>query len=136
MRYVRLVGLVLVLLQFFVFCFLFTSLVLYFVTAPNRSSYGEQYTSLKPRVIKILTQQALRIDRPPPTQYGGIVGISLFGPRAVDSFLLPLARAYWERWEIDLMTVSKSGEGGGDTLREYELSMCQQALLVSQSLYT
>lgn len=91
---------------------------------------------MKPRVIKILTHQALRIDRPPPTQYGGIVGISLFGPRAVDAFLLPLARAYWERWEMDLMAVAKFGEGGGDALREYELSMCQQALLVSWCLYS
>jgi len=97
--------------------------------------YGEQYTTMKPRVIKILTQQALRIDRPPPTQYGGIVGISLFGPRAVDAFLLPLARAYWERWEMELMAVAKFGEGGGNALREYELSMCQQALLNSIGIF-
>lgn len=93
-------------------------------------SYGDQYTSIKPRVIKLLTQQALRIDRPFPTQYGGIVGISLFGSRAIDAFLLPLARAYWERWEMELDIVTKSGGGGGDALREYELHMCQQALLV------
>ena len=72
---------------------------------------------MKPRLIKLLTQQALRIDRPLPTQYGGIVGMSLFGPRAIDAFLLPVARVYWERWEEQLKTLeealAKSAEGKG-----------------------
>ena len=86
---------------------------------------------MKPRCIKLLTQQALRLDRPLSTQFGGIVGISFFGPRAVDAFLLPLAKQYWETWEKELaqmMTVKEKK----DTMKEYELHMCQQALLVSR----
>lgn len=92
--------------------------------------YGDQYTTMKPRCIKLLTQQALRLDRPLPTQFGGIVGISLFGPRAVDAFLLPLAREYWETWEAELKQVTAFKEKR-DVMKEYELHMCQQALLVS-----
>jgi transcription initiation factor TFIID subunit 6 len=72
--------------------------------------YGHQYPTVRPRVIRLLTQQALRPDRPLPTQYGGIVGISLFGPRAVDAFLLPIAREYWERWERELLRVGGVGD--------------------------
>merc|ERR1712194_674839 len=94
--------------------------------------YGDQYTTMKPRIIKLLTQQALRVDRPLATQYGGIVGISLFGPRAVDAFLLPLAQEYWERWEGELQSLTNNAVNNGgkrDVGREYELNMCQQTLL-------
>lgn len=92
--------------------------------------YGDQYTTMKPRCVKLLTQQALRFDRPLSTQYGGIVGISLFGPRAIDAFLLPLAKDYWETWDAELKQVMSSKEKR-DKMKEYELHMCQQALLVS-----
>jgi transcription initiation factor TFIID subunit 6 len=66
------------------------------------NAYGDQYATARPRVIGLLMRQALRPDRPLPTQYGGMVGISLFGPRAIDAFLLPIAREYWEHWEGEL----------------------------------
>jgi hypothetical protein len=69
------------------------------------------------------------MDRPLATQYGGIVGISLFGERAVDAFLLPMAREYWERWEKELEEVMAREER--DEMKKHELNMCQQALLVS-----
>lgn len=110
--------------------------------------YSSQYTTMKPRIIKLLTQQALRIDRPLVTQYGGIVGLSLFGARAVDAFVLPVARGYWEWWEAELERCVNESSGGDeveeggrgkknklgkrDVVKEYELSMCQQALLVSR----
>ena len=104
--------------------------------------YGHQYTTMKPRIIKLLTEQALREDRPLVTQYGGIVGISLFGPRAVDAFLLPLAKDYWERWENELHSLSAKkttdveGKKSKDTAgREYELNMCQQALLNAMKIF-
>mmetsp|Transcript_28456 Transcript_28456/g.52535 ORF Transcript_28456/g.52535 Transcript_28456/m.52535 type:complete len:508 (-) Transcript_28456:68-1591(-) len=99
--------------------------------------YGDQYTTMKPRIIKLLTQQALRVDRPLATQYGGIVGISLFGPRAVDAFLLPLAQEYWERWEGELQCLTNSANNGEkrDVGREYELNMCQQALLNAMQIF-
>ncbi len=131
--------------------------------------YGDQYTTMRPRLIKLLTQQALRRDRPLATQYGGIVGISLFGPRAIDAFILPLAREYWECWEEELRTLSAATSirsthtdgrrRDGDTTtttttttpesmqrrakanrrdaegREYDLHMCQRALLSSIHIF-
>lgn len=97
--------------------------------------YGNQYTTMKPRIIKLLTQQALRVDRPLATQYGGIVGISLFGPRAIDAFLLPLAQDYWERWEGELQKLTNTDGGNRDVGREYELNMCQQALLNAMQIF-
>lgn len=98
--------------------------------------YGNQYTTMKPRIIKLLTQQALRVDRPLATQYGGIVGISLFGPRAIDAFLLPLAQDYWERWEGELQNLTNTDGGGNRNVgREYELNMCQQALLNAMQIF-
>ncbi|KAL7448223.1 hypothetical protein ACHAWC_001575, partial [Mediolabrus comicus] len=103
----------------------------------NTAGTGAQYTTMKPRIMKLLTQQALRLDRPLVTQYGGIVGISLFGPRAIDAFLLPVAREYWERWDKELQTLvnSSSGKKKRDVWREYELQMCQQALLDAVSMF-
>jgi transcription initiation factor TFIID subunit 6 len=128
--------------------------------------YGDQYTTIRPRLIKLFTQQALRKDRPLPTQYGGIVGISLFGPRAIDAFILPLAREYWECWEEELRTLSaisstttsstdipdSHGDDNAATTpeviqqrtkkrrilaegREYELHMCQRALLSAVQIF-
>jgi len=103
--------------------------------------YGMQYTTMKPRIMKLLTQQALRVDRPLATQYGGIVGISLFGPRAVDAFLLPVAQEYWECWDGELKSLIKNegssgdGEKKRDVWREYELHMCQQALLDAVAIF-
>ena len=99
--------------------------------------YGDQYTTMRPRIIKLLTQQALRLDRPLATQYGGIVGISLFGPRAVDAFLLPIAREYWEHWEGKLhdMTEAAKKDGKLEEEQEYEVHMCQQALLNALQIF-
>lgn len=62
------------------------------------------------------------------------MGISMFGPRAVDAFLLPLAREYWEKWETELKKVVSISDKS-DVTKEYELHMCQQALLVSNILH-
>ena len=108
--------------------------------------YGVQYTTMKPRIIKLLTQQALRGDRPLATQYGGIVGISLFGPRAIDAFLLPVAKEYWECWEEELKKNAAVMNPNDDyfgakkktkdvVAREYELRMCQQALLDAVAIF-
>ena len=112
--------------------------------------YGTQYPTLTSRVIKLLTHQALRPDRPLVTQYGGIVGLSYFGPRIVDAFILPIAREYWVRYEDERRKLVASmggslGDAATATLgvatattkmkkrdiieREYELTMCQVALL-------
>lgn len=60
---------------------------------------------------------------PLSTQYGGIVGISLFGPKAINAFLLPVALEYWGQWEKKL-------EETNDLEQRLELQMCEQAVLV------
>ena len=92
-----------------------------FCSCTNR--FGEQYTTLKARVLRTLCE-ALTPDMPLTTQYGGIVGISRFGPKAVDAFLLPLATSYWIRWE----EVLKAG-AYDDVSGRFEIQQCQRALL-------
>ena len=63
--------------------------------------FGEDYVSLKPRILKELCK-AVQVGQPLPTQYGGFVGITLLGPRSISAFLLPLALEYWKDWEDKL----------------------------------
>jgi len=104
--------------------------------------YGTQYATMKPRVVRLLATQALRHDRPRATQYGGICALGMFGPRAVDAFLLPAARGYWVRWEEEMDELSSSGPtpgGRGDAASKAakmnELSMCQQAMLDAMRVF-
>lgn len=62
-------------------------------------------------------------DKCLPTQYGGFVAISLFGPKAINAFLLPLASDYWKEWETKLEETSNLEQ-------RLELQMCKQAILV------
>lgn len=89
--------------------------------------FGNDYPTLKARVLRTLCD-AISPDKARTTQYGGIVGISLFGAKAVDAFLLPVISEYWKQWETEL---------GSTTDREArtELLMCQQAVLVSYCCY-
>lgn len=97
------------------------------VRAPNR--FGEQYTTLKARVLRTLCE-ALSPDMPLTTQYGGIVGISRFGPKAVDAFLLPLATSYWIRWE-EVLKATECNDVNG----RFEIQQCQRALLEGVTLF-
>ena len=56
--------------------------------------FGEDYATLKARVLRTLCD-ATGPDRSTTTQYGGIVAISLFGPKAIDAFLLPVVPSYY-----------------------------------------
>jgi len=60
--------------------------------------YGAQYTNLSPRILEVLCE-AIEPDKPMTTQYGGILGLSLFGTKTIDAFLLPIAIQYWTQWE-------------------------------------
>ena len=91
-----------------------------------RRRFGDQYTTLKARVLRTLCE-AVSPDMPLTTQYGGIVGISRFGPKAVDAFLLPLATSYWTGWETALD--ARSGSSVEDLNGRFEIQQCQRALL-------
>lgn len=88
----------------------------------NDNRFGEEYATLKARVLRTLCD-ATSPDKSRNSQYGGIVAISLFGAKAIDAFLLPAVPAYWEKWDKALATAT-------DTEHRTELLMCQQAVLV------
>jgi hypothetical protein len=88
-----------------------------------KKRYGKDYSTLKARVLGTLCEAA-GPDRSIGTQYGGFVGITLFGPNAINAFLLPLAIEYWTQWE-EKLEFEKNPE------KRLELQMCQQAVLVS-----
>jgi transcription initiation factor TFIID subunit 6 len=91
------------------------------------SSFGDDYATLKSRVLKTLCD-AVGPDQSLPTQYGGIVAISLFGPKAINAFILPLALDYWKRWSDSLARVN-------DLEQRMEVQMCQQATLNGLSVF-
>jgi transcription initiation factor TFIID subunit 6 len=67
--------------------------------------------------------EAIGPDKSLPTQFGGIVGITLFGPKAINAFVLPLALEYWEQWQEAL------AHQVTDLQQRTDLQMCQQAML-------
>jgi transcription initiation factor TFIID subunit 6 len=83
--------------------------------------FGDDYATLKARVLRTLCDAAAP-DKCLPTQYGGFVAITLFGSKAINAFLLPLALEYWKTWETTLNVTS-------DLNQRMELLMCQQATL-------
>lgn len=89
--------------------------------------FGDDYATLKARVLKTLCEAA-GPNRSLPTQYGGFVAISQFGPKAVNAFLLPLAMQYWKTWESTM-------ERTQDLQQRMELQMCQQAMLDALGIF-
>ena len=86
--------------------------------------FGQKYGNLRGKVIQTL-YKALELqgsDLDLGRWYGGIVGITKFGAKAVDAFILPLV-GYWHIW--DEVLEGKDGES------RFELQRCQDALLVS-----
>jgi len=94
--------------------------------------YGDQYTTLKARILKTMCEAAVSDKR--PTQYRGIAGLSVFGPKAIEVFLLPLCVRHWSKWEKQLKMLlacnSKSYQ-----IQLLEVLHCQQVLLESLGEY-
>jgi hypothetical protein len=70
--------------------------------------------------------EATAADKPLPTIFGGIVAITLFGPKAVDAFLLPLIIPYFKKWEASL-------DKTHNLEKQVELQHCQQAIMVRRN---
>ena len=92
-----------------------------------RRSFGDDYATLKARVLRTLCD-AVGPEKCLPTQYGGIVAISLFGPKAINAFVLPLALDYWKGWNDTLARVNNLEQ-------RMEVQMCQQATLNALSTF-
>lgn len=89
--------------------------------------FGEKYASLKATVLKKLFE-AISDDRPLTTIFGGLVGISTFGPKAVDAFVLPLAIHYWNTWAAVLDKTT-------GLIPRFEIQQCQQAMLTALGVF-
>jgi len=95
--------------------------------------FGDEYVTLKAQVLKTLCGAAAPTDargkrQSLPTTYGGFVGIMLFGPKAIDAFLLPLALGYWNQWEAQLETTT-------NLAARLDIQMCQQIALHAIGVY-
>lgn len=90
--------------------------------------FEEEYSTLKARVLRTLVE-ATGPQKALTTLYGGLVGITLFGSKAVDAFVLPLVFEYWAKWEAALSSTSL------DPADLVELQMCQQALLNALAVF-
>jgi len=84
--------------------------------------FGDKYGNLRGKVIQTLCK-ALELQGDELGRwYGGIVGITKFGAKTVDAFILPLV-GHWNVWEGALEKTSGEVRFG--------LQRCQDALLVS-----
>jgi len=89
--------------------------------------FGEKYPTLRVKVLEQL-HEAIVNNRPLTTVYGGLIGLSFFGAKAVDAFVLPLAIGYWNLW-------TKKLEKTSDMIDRCEIQNCQQAMLIALGVY-
>lgn len=89
--------------------------------------FGDKYPSLRATVLKKLFE-AIGEEKALTTAYGGLVGLTMFGPKPVDAFILPQATAHWQRW-------SRKLEQTTDLTERFEICQCQHALLEALAVY-
>ena len=84
--------------------------------------FGEKYGNLRGKVIQTLCKALELKGNELGRWYGGIVGITKFGAKTVDAFILPLV-GHWDALEKTLE------ESSGESC--FAVQRCQDALLVS-----
>ena len=95
--------------------------------------FGQQYTTLKSRILKTFVQAIDIRTKPCSTIYGGIVGITTFGPKAIDAFLLPIASFYYKVW--DQMLLDEDNDKDEETNNKNEIQYCQYAIVLAIGIY-
>ena len=90
--------------------------------------FGKDYANLQAKILQPLCN-ALSPERGLASRYGGLAGITLFGPKAIDAYLLDTILAYWESWEEAQKLSSKEKE------RTEAIRMCQQAALTALHVF-
>ena len=88
--------------------------------------FGKDYANLQAKILQPLCS-ALGPDKGLASRYGGLVGITMFGPKAIDAYLLEIILACWDDWEKALNTSDK------DTTEA--IHMCQQAALTAVHIF-
>ena len=93
--------------------------------------FGSQYTTLKSRILKTFVQAIDIRTKPSSTIYGGIIGITTFGPKAIDAFLIPIAAFYYKVWDHMLL----QEEEKDDPIAILQLQYCQYAILSAVGIF-
>ena len=97
--------------------------------------YGEKYKNLQGSVLKTLCKALEHTSYDYlGSWYGGIVGITKFGVKAVDAFLLPLM-GYTMVWEEALDQDKVDSLSRRNRNIRYALHRCQDALLYAMAIY-
>jgi transcription initiation factor TFIID subunit 6 len=90
-----------------------------------------EYSTLRSRILKSLCDGLATTTSSSSSslasKYGGILAISLFGTRAVESFILPVVPLFWSQWQSELDQIEF------DIEKTTELHMCQQAILIAMT---
>lgn len=88
--------------------------------------FGKDYANLQAKILQPLCN-ALGPDKGLASRYGGLVGITLFGPKAIDAYLLETVLLCWDDWENALQTSDKETTEA--------IRMCQQAALTAVHVF-
>jgi transcription initiation factor TFIID subunit 6 len=83
--------------------------------------FGPEYPTLQARVLRTLCQ-ALGPDRSRPAVCGGLTAVTLFGPLAIQAFVLPMLPHAWNSWE-------EEAQSSATEEVQWETRQCQQAAL-------
>ena len=92
--------------------------------------FGQEYVTLKARVLKALVEAATPTNDSLASRYGGMIGIMFFGTKAVDAFLLPTLLPSWRAWQAAL-------DKHLDVAYEHKfaIQMCQRAALDALGIF-
>jgi transcription initiation factor TFIID subunit 6 len=98
--------------------------------------YGDEYATLRSRVLKALCRAA-SADRHLTSRYGGIVGIAALGHRAISAFLVEPSMEWFADFDSALEADGQPSGSSDATAKNFQLSdadlcgvqMCQGAIL-------
>lgn len=89
--------------------------------------FGDKYGNLRGKVIQALCRALDLSKNGPDAWYGAVVGITKFGAKTVDAFILPLV----SQWNVFEAIIS----GDADEETKYSVCRCQDALLYALGVY-
>ena len=92
--------------------------------------FGQEYVTLKARVLKALVEAATPTNESIPSRYGGMIGIMFFGAKAIDAFLLPTLLPSWRAWQAAL---DKHLDAAQE--HKFAIQMCQRAALDALGIF-
>eukprot|EP00180_Rhodochaete_pulchella_P002932 Plantae.Rhodophyta-Rhodochaete_pulchella.ctg4683.p1 GENE.Plantae.Rhodophyta-Rhodochaete_pulchella.ctg4683~~Plantae.Rhodophyta-Rhodochaete_pulchella.ctg4683.p1 ORF type:complete len:251 (-),score=30.64 Plantae.Rhodophyta-Rhodochaete_pulchella.ctg4683:1282-1926(-) len=93
------------------------------------TKHGRSYASLQSRITKTLVQALLDTERPLPTHYGAIVGLSTMGSHVLDVILMPNLEPYIHILAAEL------GKSSLSRVRKHEIARVYGAIMAATGQY-